>query len=305
MGTNTTTRVTTSPRRPMEDIDAILGKFSAWSSSQGVNSGPQPRVSEVSYEQALHATRFRRNSPEAIPSPEIAADLAPAVESSASAPQPPARRRKKTTQAAAPARTRKKPRPHSTLAAEDIVRGDAACKEPVAGHPNFPTDEAAELLIAKAPEPRETFAGVMRQEVHREMARELERDSRDLARNPSKNLSGDLASPARSVSLTVRLAPEECALVKARAGEAGISVSAYVRQCALDVDLLREHVETVLAEIRAANTKPNLAPCSLPAMAETPRAASQWSLRIPKRWLRWGAGVLDALRGRQHFEGAA
>lgn len=56
---------------------------------------------------------------------------------------------------------------------------------------------------------------------------------------------------SRSVSLTVRLAPHESALVKARAAEVRISVSAYVRQCALDVDLLRDRVEKVLAEFRS------------------------------------------------------
>ena len=55
----------------------------------------------------------------------------------------------------------------------------------------------------------------------------------------------------RVVSLSVRLPAEECALVRMRAAESRLSVSAYVRQCLLDVDAMRAFVEKISAELHA------------------------------------------------------
>lgn len=52
---------------------------------------------------------------------------------------------------------------------------------------------------------------------------------------------------ARQAAISVRFAPEERALIKARAAEAGISASAYVRQCALEVEQLRAQVRDAIA----------------------------------------------------------
>ena len=49
--------------------------------------------------------------------------------------------------------------------------------------------------------------------------------------------------------MTLRVAASEQALIKARAAEAGLSVSAYLRQCALEVEKLRAQVHHTLALI--------------------------------------------------------
>lgn len=51
----------------------------------------------------------------------------------------------------------------------------------------------------------------------------------------------------RQVSMSLRVAASEQALIKARAAEAGLSVSAYLRQCALEVEKLRAQVHNTLA----------------------------------------------------------
>lgn len=59
---------------------------------------------------------------------------------------------------------------------------------------------------------------------------------------------GDL----RSESVTVRLSAAECARLRQRAAEAGITVSAYLRSCTFEVESLRAQVKQTLAELRQA-----------------------------------------------------
>ena len=53
----------------------------------------------------------------------------------------------------------------------------------------------------------------------------------------------------RQVSMSLRVAASEQALIKARAAKAGLSVSAYLRHCALEVEKLRTQVHHTLALI--------------------------------------------------------
>jgi hypothetical protein len=57
------------------------------------------------------------------------------------------------------------------------------------------------------------------------------------------------AKAERQVSMSLRASVSEQALIKARAAEAGLSVSAYLRHCALEVEKLRNQVHHTLALI--------------------------------------------------------
>lgn len=59
--------------------------------------------------------------------------------------------------------------------------------------------------------------------------------------------------PRRSASVTIRLGEEENAQLKQRAAEAGLTISAYLRSCLLEVEALRTQVKQVLAELRMAS----------------------------------------------------
>jgi hypothetical protein len=79
----------------------------------------------------------------------------------------------------------------------------------------------------------------------------------------------------RSASVTVRLNKVECTRLRQRATEAGLTVSAYLRSCALEVDALRTQVKDTLAEFKtAALTQKPAAPAKVPR--------SQWG-----RLFRW------------------
>jgi hypothetical protein len=54
----------------------------------------------------------------------------------------------------------------------------------------------------------------------------------------------------KMLALTVRLLPEDCEAVRLRANEAGLSISAYLRACALEVEQLRSQVKQMLDPLR-------------------------------------------------------
>ncbi len=92
----------------------------------------------------------------------------------------------------------------------------------------------------------------------------------DAAPESSKMQNRDL----RSASVTIRLSKIECARLHQRAAEAGITISAYLRSCALEVETLRAEVKKTLTELRTA--------------AETPPPAA----RARKPWLGWIGRIL-------------
>jgi len=63
--------------------------------------------------------------------------------------------------------------------------------------------------------------------------------------------------PLKTASITIRLSATECAQLRTRATEAGITVSAYLRSCTLEVESLRAQVKEALAELR--NSMPHRA----------------------------------------------
>jgi hypothetical protein len=65
---------------------------------------------------------------------------------------------------------------------------------------------------------------------------------------PAAKKTTAAALAPRTATLSVRITDAEQKLLKLRAAEAGLSASAYLRQCILDVDDLREQVRDLLAE---------------------------------------------------------
>jgi len=55
----------------------------------------------------------------------------------------------------------------------------------------------------------------------------------------------------RSASVTVRLSKAECERLHRRAAEVGLTVSAYLRSCAVEAEALRAQVKQALAELKA------------------------------------------------------
>lgn len=243
----------TQTNRPSDDLDAVLGRFQAWTVMQ-TQTQPQSQtkipskggVSEISYEQALRATaRYQR--PEvpvepSIPQPtrsvhKVASEPASAAELPKMQPAAPVSRKQQAKKARrAAART--------AAAAAVVAEAPAQARKP------------------QPKQKRDSFAQVLKQET-------------GLSRIEANNL--------RSSALTVRLAPDESALIKARADEAQLSTSAYLRQCALEIESLRAQVKETLAQMRTpvTVTAPVQVP-ALPAVASPSRPGFFGGLRL---WL--------------------
>ena len=58
----------------------------------------------------------------------------------------------------------------------------------------------------------------------------------------------------KRASITIRLSSAECTQLRARAAEAGLTVSAYMRSCTFEAESLRALVKDTLAELQSAKT---------------------------------------------------
>ena len=63
-------------------------------------------------------------------------------------------------------------------------------------------------------------------------------------------------APVKSASITVRLSAEENGRLRARAAEASLTVSAYLRSCAFEVETLRAQVKDAIARMHESEPGP-------------------------------------------------
>jgi predicted DNA binding CopG/RHH family protein len=85
----------------------------------------------------------------------------------------------------------------------------------------------------------------------------------------------------KCASVTIRLSQAECAQLRKRAAEAGLTVSAYLRSCTLEAESLRAMVKDTLAQLRSG------------ASAEKPAG----SAAMHRSWFRWLARLLPVGHG--------
>lgn len=84
-------------------------------------------------------------------------------------------------------------------------------------------------------------------------------------------------SDLRSASVTIRLSQAECTRLHQRAAEAGLTVSAYLRSCAVEAEGLRAQVKQALAELKAGSEGPS----------ERGSEKSKSARRTFFGWIRW------------------
>lgn len=85
----------------------------------------------------------------------------------------------------------------------------------------------------------------------------------------------------KSASITIRLSEAESVQMRARAAEAGLTISAYLRSCAFEVESLRSQVKEALVEMRSAANPANGEQAS-PRQAFSPQPT--WRARLLPRW---------------------
>ena len=82
----------------------------------------------------------------------------------------------------------------------------------------------------------------------------------------------------KAASITIRLSEAECAQVRQRATDAGLTMSAYLRSCVLEAEILREQVKEALTQFRSVS----------PTVAEVQDRkylrTRSWPARLLSRW---------------------
>jgi len=215
--------LTATAAKSPEDIDAVLGRFQVWSATRKATSpktkGLPEGVRELSYEEALESSRNRW---QARTQPSVMRDSTEEITTSAD--------RKSVSEVthdeAAPEAF-----PTQTAFDTEAIQPDRLSLSATA---ISPASHGIDLPQKAQP----AFGTVLAEAIP------CEPDPAALA----------LVWPAppkteRQVSMSLRVAASEQALIKARAAEAGLSVSAYLRQCALEVEKLRAQVHHTLALI--------------------------------------------------------
>ncbi|MGC2162348.1 MAG: hypothetical protein WA634_10590 [Silvibacterium sp.] len=210
--------------QPVEDIDAVLGRFQAWAGSRHA-VGSKLGIRELPYEEAVQSRRYRWKAGNETPAkkkpgagPDVIRVAAPVAAESELVRQKPGA--SKVRDAKRETMKKNRGRGHAAKTDHEARIAPATKTAPVAKY-------APTAKLEKKPEFRDVLAETVR---------------------PSEAIVA--AQPmelARQVAISIRLAPAERALIKTRAAEAGISASAYIRQCALEVEQLRAQVQQTLA----------------------------------------------------------
>jgi hypothetical protein len=239
--------------QPVEDIEAVLGRFQAWAGSRNAVEA-KPGIRELSYEEALESGRYRWRGADRASSkkklgaePGVVPDAAPGA-----AVKREAQRAKR----------------------DSISDRDGKCSAKQVRTRRYSAKRAAgakkisAAVVPSKAERKPSFREVMTEAVR-----------------PAEVVVAQPVELARQVAVSIRLAPAERALIKTRAAEAGISASAYIRQCALEVEQLRTQVQQAIAAMEG----------KVPAQLQAPVQAPGLFSRIARRFFP-GSAQTVALR---------
>jgi hypothetical protein len=248
-------------RAATEDIETVLSRFQAWTGSRTPKLA-EDGVRELSYEEALETSRYRWKGREEL---QLAA----------------------------------KPAPEDPLAAntntEDKLRAEPGVVPVAPPEPSVPQgapeeapfeDTSEPEFTVIAPESVQETAPQTTVKLVRKASRRRQPFDAVLAQSagvPGSSLARTWGSEERQVSMSLRVAASEQALIKIRAAEAGVSASAYLRQCALEVEILRAQVQQLMAaSVRSWPRESRRSPA-----AESSSRGNGWLSRLRQRiWTR-------------------
>ncbi|MGA2535716.1 MAG: hypothetical protein ABSF53_06875 [Terracidiphilus sp.] len=94
----------------------------------------------------------------------------------------------------------------------------------------------------------------------------------------------------KTASITIRLSKAECAQLRKRAAEAGLTVSAYLRSCTFEAESLRAMVKDTLAQLRSKSAQKSQANSAPARRGWLQWLARFWPLARPARGRGQGLG---------------
>ena len=108
----------------------------------------------------------------------------------------------------------------------------------------------------------------------------------DAGSEAPQNESTTLDRNLKSSSITIRLSKTECAQLRKRAAEAGVTVSAYLRSCTFEAESLRAQVKETLAELRLASSRAE--------QNSSPQPRQFWPRWVKRMFPPWHGGQRSA-----------
>lgn len=225
--------------QPVEDIEAVLGRFQAWAGLQHA-AEVKPGIRELSYEEALASNRYRwkagagataKKKPEV--KDERRSEQVEAMMASDAEPQPAQQK-------------------EATARSNDARRGG---RKKARGRHRARSGREAK------PEPEQVLVknAVTTVKEEPKATRPFKEALVEAVQPPGVLVPAQPLELTRQVAVSIRLAQAERALIKTRATEAGLTVSAYIRQCALEVEQLRAQVQQTLAVMERRAAQPSIA----------------------------------------------
>jgi predicted DNA binding CopG/RHH family protein len=137
-------------------------------------------------------------------------------------------------------------------------------RRPSVEHTAEKIDRVASLLAENLAERRNHSTVHTEQSPANELAegfatREIDRDSKEFEQDTlSLNRASAQTAKAtetKAASITLRMSEQEAIQVRKRAADAGLTISAYIRSCVCEAELLRAQVKSALIEIRQVNSR--------------------------------------------------
>jgi hypothetical protein len=113
--------------------------------------------------------------------------------------------------------------------------------------------------------------------------------SGDAEPEATQGLSTALDQNLKCASITIRLSKAECAQLRKRAAEAGLTISAYLRSCTFEAESLRALVKETLAELRSATS------------SATSKGKQTYSTPARRSWFQWLLQVLAPWHGSRRI----
>lgn len=153
---------------------------------------------------------------------------------------------------------------HTATGSSTVAGTPSAIGPSSAGDPPLADRSFAGLLAGMAAAPQspefswnnsllaEDVASISYDQALRTHARVQTPSRNEIAATATKSDPAESQKALKKASITIRLSEPECEQLRQRAAEAGLTVSAYLRSCTLEVESLRAQVKQTLAQMRGA-----------------------------------------------------
>jgi hypothetical protein len=141
--------------------------------------------------------------------------------------------------------------------ADDALEDDVATlsyEHALRAHARYRSSDATDLSLAQSVDPGMSHARVPFPAASATTPQAPPASRAEAGTDADHGFSAPQDRNLKCASITIRLSPAECAQLRQRAAEAGLTVSAYLRSCTFEAESLRALVKDTMAQLRSATS---------------------------------------------------